>query len=156
MNVNYYLYNCNLNHDIENNIGEIKIPEFTMEHIIAIDENYKKYFEQLGQFDYQYQNSSVDQQVVQMLNELEINELYMEHVNNINILVIRMNEYNTIHHTLISKRKLTVEEKMQEYMFIRSKQIQKYFGDILPIIQKDKDNLIQIMNISEIKYSNTL
>ena len=156
MNVNYYLYNCILNHDIENNIGEIKIPEFTMEHIIAIDENYKKYFEQLGQFDYQYQNSSVDQQVVQMLNELEINELYMEHVNNINILVIRMNEYNTIHHTPISKHKLTVEEKMQEYMFIRSKQIQKYFGDILPIIQKDKDNLIQIMNISEIKYSNTL
>ena len=28
---NYYLYNCNLQCDIENNIGEIEIPEFTME-----------------------------------------------------------------------------------------------------------------------------
>jgi len=148
-NENYYLYNCNLNHDIENNIGEIKIPEFTMEHIITIDENYKKYFKQLSEFAYQDQNSSVDQQIVQMLNELEINELYMEHVNNIKILIVRMNEYNTIHHSLISKHKLTVEEKMQEYMFIRSKQIQKYFGDILPIIQKDEDNLNKIIKIFE-------
>jgi len=28
MEQNYYLYNCNLNRDIENNIGEVKIPEF--------------------------------------------------------------------------------------------------------------------------------
>ncbi len=35
--INHYLYECNLNRDIENNIGEVKAPEFTMEFIIIFD-----------------------------------------------------------------------------------------------------------------------
>ena len=38
----YYLYNCNLQRDIENNVGEIEIPEFTMEHINNIDKKYMR------------------------------------------------------------------------------------------------------------------
>jgi len=62
-----------------------------------------------------------------------------------------MNDYNTIHHRLMSKHNLTVEQQMQEYMFIRSKQIQIYCGDILPIIQIDAENLNEIVNMTEIK-----
>lgn len=144
---NYYLYNCNINHDIENNIGEVKIPEFTMEHIIAIDEKYNKCFEQLNEFveQYQYQPNSVESEIIQMMNDLEINELYTEHVDNMEVLIIRMNEYNNIRHHLISKHNLSVEEKIQEDMVIRSKQIQMYFEDILPIIQNDEDNLHSIL-----------
>ena len=40
--IKYYLYECNLNRDIENNIGEVKAPEFTMKDIIFIDEKYKR------------------------------------------------------------------------------------------------------------------
>ena len=40
--IKYYLYECNLNRDIENNIGEVKAPEFTMADIIIIDEKYKR------------------------------------------------------------------------------------------------------------------
>ena len=43
-----YLYDCNVNRDIENNIGEISIPEFTMKDIIMIDDKYKKYYKDLN------------------------------------------------------------------------------------------------------------
>jgi len=142
---NYYLYNCICNRDIENNIGEVKIPEFTMEHIIAIDEQYKTNFEQVNEIVYQDQDISDEQQIMQMTNKLEINELFTEHIQNIEVLIIRMNEYNTIRHRLMSKHNLTTEEQMQEDMFIRSKQIQLYFGHILPVIQLDKANLHSIL-----------
>ena len=56
-----------------------------------------------------------------------------------------MNEYNTIHSRLTSKNKITLEEKVNESMFIRSKQFQMYFEDILPIIQLDKENLNSVI-----------
>jgi len=145
---NYYLYDCNLTRDIENNIGEIKIPDFTMEHIIMIDEKYKQYFVYVNEIANQ-KNKFIQQQINQMNNKFELNELYMEHVHNIEVLIIRMNEYNKISHHLMSKHKLTVEEKVHEYMFIRSKQIQMYFEDILPIIQNDKENLNSLIILLE-------
>ena len=81
----------------------------------------------------------------------EIHELFTEHLHNIEVLIIQMNDYNTIHHRLMSKHNLTVEQQMQEDMFIRSKQIQIYCGDILPIIQIDAENLNEIINMTEIK-----
>ena len=39
---NEYLYTSNCDNDIENNIEEIEIPEFTMDHIREIDDNYNK------------------------------------------------------------------------------------------------------------------
>jgi len=146
-NENYYLYNCN--RDIENNIGEIKIPEFTMEHILAIDEKYKKKIEQVNEIVYQNQDISDEQQILQMTNELAINELFAEHIVHMELLIVRMNEFNTLRHRLMSKQHLTVEQQMQEDMFIRSMQIQMYFGDILPIIQNDKENLNSIIILLE-------
>ena len=67
-----YLYDCNVNRDIENNIGEISIPEFTMKDIIMIDDKYKKYYNKAIRFIRQ----------TYLFNEVElgINELYMEHM----------------------------------------------------------------------------
>ena len=143
---NYYLYDCNLNRDIENNVGEVKVPEFTMEHIIMIDEYYKKYFIYINEIANQNQNKFNEQHIIQMNNKLELNELYMEHMHNIEVLIVRMNEYNTIRDRLTSNNNnLNMKEKVHEYMFIRSKQIEIYFENILPIIQRDKENLNSIM-----------
>ena len=67
-----------------------------------------------------------------------------------------MNEYNTIHSRLTSKNKITLEEKVNESMFIRSKQFQMYFEDILPIIQLDKENLNSVMVLVEDMISATI
>ena len=118
----YYLFDCNLHRDIENNIGEVKIPEFSMEHIITIDEKYKKRLEKINKIV--YQDISDEQQLIQMTNNFELNELFTEHIQNIEVLIIRMNEYNTIQRRFTSKNKKTIEEKVNEAMFIRSKQFQ--------------------------------
>jgi hypothetical protein len=149
-----YLFNCNLHRDIENNIGEVKIPEFSMEHIITIDEKYKKCFEKINKIV--YQDISDEQQLIQMTNKFELNELFTEHRHNIEVLIIRMNEYNTIHSRFTSKNKITIEEKVNESMFIRSKQFQMYFEDILPIIQLDKENLNSVMVLVEDVISATI
>ena len=146
---NYYLYNCNLNRDIENNIGEVKIPEFTMEHIIMIDEKFKKYFEQINEIIHKDRYNSNEQQMFQTTNKFELNEIFTEHLHIIQLLIIQMNEYNTIHSRLVSKHILTIEEKVREDMFIKSKQLQMYFEDILPIIQKEKENLNFILELFE-------
>ena len=104
----YYLFDCNLHRDIENNIGEVKIPEFSMEHIITIDEKYKKRFEKINKIV--YQDISDEQQLIQMTNNFELNELFTEHIQNIEVLIIRMNEYNTIQRRFTSKNKKTIPE----------------------------------------------
>jgi len=67
-----------------------------------------------------------------------------------------MNEYNTIHSRFTSKNKITIEERVTESMFIRSKQFQMYFEDILPIIQLDKENLNSVMVLVEDMISATI
>ena len=40
--MNHYLFQCNKVRDIENNIGEVMVPEFTIEHVNNMDSNYKR------------------------------------------------------------------------------------------------------------------
>lgn len=147
---NYYLYDCNVNRDIENNVGEVKPPDFTMEHIVTINEKYKKIYIYVTDVAHRNRNNRFNIQGINKINidfnefeliELELNELFMEHRHNIEMLMINTNEYNTIHRRLVSKNNLTIEEKVKECMFIKSKQIQMYFEDIVPIIKKDEENL---------------
>ena len=90
---NYYLYNCNLQRDIENNIGEIEIPEFTMEHINNIDKEYmhsahgpavgKDHAYKLNYIEFHEQDGCSDEEIVKKMSDsFELNELYIEHIDN--------------------------------------------------------------------------
>ena len=135
--IKYYLYECNHNRDIENNIGEVKAPEFTMKDIIIIDEKYKRCYEKLVKTakDYTY--------II-----LDINELYMEHRSNIERFITMMNEYNAMYTSVTLNKKLTFYVKMNEYMVVRSKQIHMYFQEIEPLLQGVKENLFELLEIT--------
>ena len=141
--IKYYLYECNLNRDIENNIGEVKAPEFTMKDIIIIDEKYKRCYEKLIKNANKYQDT-----VDELTNILDINELYMEHRSNVERLITMMNEYNAIYTSVTLNQDLTLYEKMNEYMVVRSKQIQIYFHEIEPVLQGVKDNLFELLEVT--------
>ena len=137
---NYYLYKCNQKYDLENNIGEIEIPEFTMENIKIIDEEYKIHMSQVNEII--YQNSNLDENDVNKMNDLfELNELFIEHINNIKKLTYIMNKYNS------NKTQLTVDGKINDYTIIRTNKIRMYFQEILPILQKDEDNYNSMLEL---------
>ena len=133
----YYLYECNHNRDIENNIGEVKAPEFTMKDIIVIDEKYKRCYEKLinNTKDYTY--------II-----LDINELYMEHRNNVARLITMMNEYNSMYTRITLNQDLTMYEKMNKYMVVRSKQIHMYFQEIEPVLNLVNENLFELIEVT--------
>jgi hypothetical protein len=135
--IKYYLYESNHNRDIENNIGEVKAPEFTMEDIIIIDEKYKRYYEKLVKAakDYTY--------II-----LDINELYMEHRNNVARLITMMNEYNAMYTKVTLNQDLTMYEKMNEYRVVRSKQIHMYFQEIEPVLNLVNENLFELIEVT--------
>ena len=139
--INHYLYECNLNRDIENNIGEVKAPEFTMEDIIIIDEKYKRCYETLIENANKYQDT-----IDELTNILDINELYMEHRSNVEQLIRMMNEYNAMYTSVTVNIELTTYERTAGYMNVRSKQIQMYFQEIEPMLQMIKDNLFELQD----------
>ena len=141
--IKYYLYECNLNRDIENNIGEVKAPEFTMADIIIIDEKYKRCYEKIIKNANKYQDT-----VDELTNILDINELYMEHRSNIERLITMMNEYNAMYTSVTLNQDLTLYEKTNKYMFVRSKQIQIYFQEIEPMVQIVKNSLFELLEIT--------
>jgi len=142
--INHYLYECNLNRDIENNIGEVKAPEFTMEDIIIIDEKYKRGYETLIENANKYQDT-----IDELTNILDINELYMEHRSNVEQLIRMMNEYNAMYTSVTLNVNLTTYERTAGYMNARSKQIQMYFNEIEPVLKLIKDNLFELFELQD-------
>ena len=139
----YYLYECNLNRDIENNIGEVKAPEFTMEDIIIIDEKYKQCYEKIIKNANKYQDTVDD-----LTNILDINETYMEHRSNVERLITMMNEYNAMYTSVTLNKNLTFYVKMNEYMVVRSKQIHMYFQEIEPVLNLVNENLFELIEVT--------
>ena len=139
----YYLYECNLNRDIENNIGEVKAPEFTMEDIIIIDEKYKQCYEKIIKNANKYQDTVDD-----LTNILDINETYMEHRSNVERLITMMNEYNAMYTSVTLNKNLTFYVKMNEYMVVRSKQIHMYFQEIEPVLNLVNENLFELKEVT--------
>ena len=135
--IKYYLYECNHNRDIENNIGEVKSPEFTMKDIIIIDEKYKRYYEKLIKNKNDYTDIILD-----------INELYMEHMSRIQKLTVMMNKYNEMYTLVKLNKNLTFYEKTNEYMIVRSKQIHMYFHEIKPLLDGVKENMLEFMEVT--------
>jgi hypothetical protein len=137
-----YLYECNLYRDIENNIGEVQPPEFTMEDIIFIDEKYKLSFDTILARIHQESNT-----LDELTNIFELNELYMEHTSNIGKLISMMNKYNANYKFVTLNTDLTPYDRTIEYMNVRYKQIEMYLQEILPILQKDEDNYNSFMEL---------
>jgi hypothetical protein len=138
VDTNYYLYNCNIYRDIENNIGEILVPEFTMEHVTQIDEIYKSYLSGINEVD------DPDEPDVNKMNDLfELNELFIEHEHNIKLLTCNMIEYNSIN----TLNYLTTIDRINAYMLVKSNKIRMYFQEILPVIRNDEDNLESVLLI---------
>jgi len=127
----YYLYECNQKDDIENNIQEIQIPEFRMTDIRRIDQYYKKYF-------YQLQTNLIkkqDEEELEIMNKIfETNELYNEHLDIIENLKIKINEYNLIKKSTKNKKLLKNIKQM-------------YLREIKQLIKTDENNLNFVLNI---------
>ena len=72
----------------------------------------------------------------------------MEHRSNIERLITMMNEYNAMYTSVTLNKKLTFYVKMNEYMVVRSKQIHMYFQEIEPLLQKVKENLFELLEVT--------
>lgn len=119
--MNGYLFRCNNIRDVENNIGEVEIPEFTMEYVNNLDTNYKKQFAKIRKED----NNNDEISIRELHNNFELNELFIEHMDYITILRDMVIEY------------VNITEK--------HKRIRMYFQDILPILQKSKENIEEVI-----------
>ena len=125
---NNYLIHCNRTRDIENNIGVVEMPEFTVNHVNAIDRNYKKHLFKLIDIEFQDESGLFDEISIRNLNNsFELNELFIEHVDYMTELRGRVNEF-----AIISEK---------------SNKIRMYFQEIVPIVQQDQDNLKEVLEI---------
>ena len=119
--MNEYLFRCNNIRDVENNIGEVEIPEFTMEYVNNLDTNYKKQFAKIRKEN----NNNDEISIRELHNNFELNELFIEHMDYITILRDMVIEY------------VNITEK--------HKRIRMYFQDILPVLQKSKENIEEVI-----------
>ena len=124
-----------MNRDIENNIGEIEVPNFTIEHINNLDKKYDLYFSE--SYEAPIVDKYDDMDILKLSNIFELNELYIEHVDNMERLLHKMSEYNSIGEG----------ESIREYMNIRMNKIRMYFEDIVPLIESDEENLKLVIEI---------
>jgi hypothetical protein len=141
----YYIFRCNMERDIENNLGEQQIPEFNMYTIITVDENYKQIYKQITEI--QCDNNDLNC----MTNVLSVNELYIQHVSNIEKLLTLSTKYNSIDNTYYGFTSST--KKINFHMDVRSKKIQIYFEEILPILQESEYNLSILQDYAANMYS---
>ena len=77
-----------MNRDIENNIGETEIPNFTIEHVNNLDKKYNLYFSK--SYDAQFVDKCDDMDILKLSNIFELNELYIEHVDTMKQLLIQL------------------------------------------------------------------
>jgi len=141
----YYIFRCNMERDIENNLGEQQIPEFNMYTIITVDENYKQIYKQITEI--QCDNYDLNF----MTNVLSVNELYIQHVSNIEKLLTLSTKYNSIDNTYYGFTSST--KIINLHMDVRSKKIQIYFEEILPILQESEYNLSILQDYAANMYS---
>ena len=149
---NEYLYKSICYNDIENNIEEIKIPEFTIKHIKQIDKNYNKTLSKFDDFNNfkdfnMYTNT---QKYIRTSNELydllTVYELYNEHLDNIELLQLKLNDYNTIEIYNLNNKILT-ENHITEYLNKKKEKVNMYLEEILPIIINDEENLDESLTL---------
>ena len=126
--MNQYLFQCNKVRDIENNIGEVIVPEFTIEHVNNMDSNYKRYIPDIITMECKLEDSKYDKfSIKELETQLELTELFIEHMSYILELHSMVTEYANTHE--------------------KHKKISMYFNKITPIIQQANNNLEEVIVI---------
>lgn len=145
---NEYLYKSNCYNDIENNIDEIEIPEFTIKHIQKIDKKYNNTLSQFNDFNIHSYDLNHNKSANELYDLLTVNELYNEHLNNIELLQFKMNDYNNLEIYKLNNKILT-ENHITEYFIKKKTKLNMYLEEILPIINNDAENLEEVKKILE-------
>ena len=141
---NEYLYKANGNNDIENNIEEIEIPEFTMDHVQDIDDNYNKSLSKFNDFNIHSYEQNYNNSANELYDLLTVNELYNEHLNNIELLQFKMNDYNSLENYELNTSQIYTEIDITEYLNKKKYKREMYLKEILPIIINDAENLEEV------------
>lgn len=130
--MNPYLFQCNKLRDIENNIGEVIVPEFTTEHVNSLDSNYKRYISDvITTMECELEDNKYDKfSIKELETQLELTELFIEHTSYILELHSMVTEYANI------------TEK--------HKKISMYFNKITPLILKANNNLEEVIDVTTI------
>jgi len=150
---NEYLYKSICYNDIENNIEEIKIPEFTIKHIKKIDKNYNKTLSKFNDFNSfrDFNMYTTSQKYNRTANELydllTVYELYNEHLDNIELLQFKMNDYNNLEIYNLNNSKILTENHITEYLNKKKEKLNMYLEEILPIINNDAENLDEALTL---------
>ena len=145
---NEYLYKSNCYNDIENNIDEIEIPEFTIKHIQKIDKKYNNTLSQFNDFNIHSYDLNHNKSANELYDLLTVNELYNEHLNNIELLQFKMNDYNSLEIYKLNNKILT-ENHITEYVNKKKEKLNMYLEEILPVIINDAENLDEVKKILE-------
>lgn len=135
----------NMKNDIENNIDETFIPEFTTDMIIDID---TRYYEEIRQTQVENQQSGNDSESEvdeQLYATLHYNELINEHVLNIEQMYVKMYDYNSIE--IIPNNAPTTMKQIIEYNNLRINKRLFYLREIQPIVINDSENLHEVISI---------
>lgn len=134
-----------MKNDIENNIDETFIPEFTTDMIIDID---TRYYEEIRQTQVEHQQSGNDSESeddAQLYATLHYNELINEHVLNIEQMYVKMYDYNSIE--IIPNNAPTTMKQIIEYNNLRINKRLFYLREIQPIVTNDSENLHEVISI---------
>jgi len=143
-----------MKNDLENNIDEILIPEFTTDIIIDIDTCYYAEIRQLEHIHQQSDNDSESESedIEQLYDTFHYNELINEHVMNIEQMHIKLQHYNSIE--IIPNNAPSTMEQLTEYTNLRLTKRLFYLHEIEPIINSDSNNLLEIISILSNTISN--
>ena len=127
-----WLKSCNLDNDIENNMEETQVPEFTLYYVTELDHKYKDHLPDTREIKYPWHIYDLDEcKIDNLISIFELNELFTEHIDNISQLTDYVRRYESL-------RKHAMK-------------IQLYCQKIKPILEHENDNLNTVI---ELLYNN--
>ena len=122
---NTYLNNSE--HDIENNINETRLPELTLYNVTKLDNIYKQYLPHTIKLKYSQHIDLNECKTDNMITIFELNELFIEHIDNISQLMDYVKIYESLNKNAMK--------------------IQFYSQKIKPILENEKENLNTVIDL---------
>lgn len=118
----------NLDNDIENNMEETQLPEFTLYYVAELDHKYKHHLPDTTEIKYPWHIYDLNEcKLDNLISIFELNELFTEHIDNISQLTDYVRRYESIHDNMTK--------------------LELYYQEIEPIIINDKKNLDTVLEI---------
>jgi hypothetical protein len=127
--------------DIENNLDEIVIPDFTMEHIDLIDKYYNEQTYQLREPNTQCDSDDLEAMYV----ELHQNELISDHLCIVEHLRVKLYKYASIEIRQDNAPKSL--EQLTAYKHLKIKKRLFYFQEIEPLLLEEQENLHEMVSL---------